>query len=117
MEKPLLLPTKHDPLHYGSNVNEPELSYPAGDLLKEASAIQTERGQEYDQGSEERNIGKVVKAFNAIHGTNLTESMGWHFMTLLKAVRLFSKEEFHKDSAIDMVSYASLTGEAKSEGK
>lgn len=89
----------------------------APEILEAAVIVQTERGQEYDQGNEERNIGRVVSAFNAIHGTALTEAQGWHFMALLKAVRLFSTDTFHTDSAVDLVSYSSLVGEAKSKEK
>lgn len=87
------------------------------DILDEAMCVQAQRGQEYDQGSEERNMGRIVAAFNAVHGTTLTEAQGHHFMSVVKAVRLFSVETFHKDSAVDFVSYGALMGEAKSQDK
>lgn len=85
----------------------------APDFLKAAIRIQEERGKEYEKEGGERSMGKIVAIFNLHHGTNLTEAQGWHFMEILKDVRLFNAPGFHCDSALDGVSYASLKAEAK----
>ena len=86
-------------------------------FLKEAIKVQEARGEEYDKDGQERSMAKVIKVFNAFHDTNLTESQGWHFMSILKDVRLFGAKEFHYDSALDGVSYTALLAESKaSEG-
>lgn len=100
-----------------TNIDTEEYSLRSPDILNAAITVQAQRGQEYDQGKEERNMGRIVEAFNAVHGTTLTEAQGHHFMSVVKAVRLFSVENFHKDSAVDFVSYGALMGEAKSQGK
>lgn len=84
-------------------------------LLNSAITIQESRGAEYDTSQKERNMGKVVTAFNTITGQNLTEVEGWEFMCVLKQVRYFSAAQAgqsHNDSLLDLVSYASLLGEA-----
>lgn len=59
-------------------------------------------------------MAKTVQAFNAIVGADLTESEGWLFMMLLKAVRLTQRASYHADSAEDLVAYAALLGESRS---
>lgn len=59
----------------------------------------------------ERSMAATVKAFNAIHGTNLTEAQGWNFMVLLKIKRAFTGG-YKEDDYVDMAAYVALTSEA-----
>jgi len=97
----------------------------ASDFLAEAKKTMEERGKTYDSNkiigydsegaqSAERSMGKCIKAFNNITGKDLSESEGWLIMLILKQVRQFSKEEYHEDSALDSVAYASLLAESLS---
>lgn len=104
-------------------------------LLEEAAKIQAERGKQYDKDDEsscgqERSMERTVQLFNTLCGKDiakqelsypkemyLRESQGWLFMILLKLVRSESKKEPHEDSIKDLISYASLYGEARLEGK
>lgn len=83
----------------------------AAQLLQLSADTLTERGKQYDSSgaNKERSMGAVVKSFNTIYGTNLTEQQGWNFMVLLKMKRGADKP--HKDSALDMIAYAALAGE------
>lgn len=74
----------------------------------------SKRGPTYDQPDGERNMARIVQIFNLHHDTNLTEAQGWHFMQILKDVRLFSAPGYHADSSEDGVAYAALKSEAKS---
>lgn len=60
----------------------------------------------------ERSMRRTVATFNAFHGTQLTEAHGWHFMQILKDVRLFTSIGYHADSAEDCAAYAALKAEA-----
>lgn len=82
------------------------------DFLNKASNIQTERGKDYDTEGGERSMAAVVGAFNALFGTNMTETQGWQFMALLKMRRLHSAPSHHEDSALDQVSYSALAAES-----
>lgn len=97
-------------------MSERPYSLSAVDYLDAAAGHMRERAATYDQPDGERSMGRTVAAFNAIHGTALTESQGWHFMCLLKHVRLFTRPGFHADSAEDAVAYAALMAEAKAAG-
>lgn len=83
----------------------------AAQLLQLSADTLTERGKQYDSSgaNKERSMGAVVKSFNTIYGTNLTEQQGWNFMVLLKMKRGADKP--HQDSALDMIAYAALAGE------
>jgi len=87
-------------------------------FLKEAMQVQNKRGETYDSEGGERSMAKVVTVFNTYYGTEMTESQGWHFMEILKDVRQLQKNKYHKDSALDKVSYAALHAEslAKEDG-
>jgi len=85
----------------------------AGGILAEGVGILTERGKTYDKPSGERSMEKTVAVFNLHHGLNLTEAQGWHFMQILKDVRLFTKDGYHHDSALDGTNYSALKGEAR----
>lgn len=85
----------------------------APELLKEAARIMDERAKQYDSPSGERSMARTVAVFNSYHDKELTEAQGWHFMQILKDVRLFTNpEKPHKDSIDDGVAYAALKGEA-----
>lgn len=85
----------------------------APDLLSKASAIMTERGQQYDKPEGERSMGKCVHAFNIITGQTLSEAEGWLLLQILKDVRLWQRPGYHQDSAEDCIAYAALKAEAK----
>ncbi len=85
----------------------------APDILTAAAGHMAARAATYDKPEGERSMARTVAAFNALHGTSLTEAQGWHFMQLLKAVRLFQNPAtYHADSAEDGVAYGALMGEA-----
>lgn len=85
----------------------------ATEFLEFAAGHMRARAATYDQPTGERSMGKTVAAFNAITGHSLKESEGWLLMLLLKQVRLFQRDVFHRDSAEDAVAYAALLAEAK----
>ena len=89
----------------------------AQDLLHRAADLMDERGKQYDQRSGERSMQSTVTAFNAISGYSLTEADGFLLMALLKMVRDQKRETPHRDSIEDLVSYASLYGEARLRGE
>jgi hypothetical protein len=96
---------------------EPAIEYTrtAEQFLSQAADLLIERGKQYDKPGGERSMGSTVKAFNAITNKTLSESEGWLFMSILKRVRQF-QGPYHKDSAEDAVSYASLEAEALERG-
>ena len=85
----------------------------AAGVLKAAGAHMDARADVYDKPEGERSMAQTVAIFNLFHGFNLTEAQGWHFMQLLKDVRLFTRAAYHADSGEDGVSYAALKCEAK----
>lgn len=98
------------PLQDNSPVEVPPT---AVDYLNRAAAIMEERGRQYDQPGGERSMGKCVLAFNTITGHELTEAEGWLLLQILKDVRQWQRQGFHKDSADDCIAYAALKAEAK----
>ena len=87
----------------------------APDLLDRAAGHMKARAATYDQPQGERSMEKTVALFNLHHGTSLTEAQGWHFMRILKDVRLFTRDGYHADSGEDGVAYQALMVEAKSK--
>ena len=88
----------------------------SNEFLQAAIDVQKERGTQYDKPSGERSMGATVAAFNCITGNNLKEQDGWMLLGLLKIVRQSQNpENYHHDSALDFVAYASLYAEAASE--
>jgi len=86
------------------------------EFLQAAIDVQAERGKQYDKPSGERSMAATVSAFNCITGSTLEESDGWMLLGLLKLVRQSQNpEQYHHDSALDFVAYASLYAEAASE--
>ena len=87
----------------------------APDLLDKAAGHIRERAATYDSPGGERSMAKTVALFNLHHDTALTEAQGWHFMQILKDVRLFSAKGYHADSAEDGIAYKALMSEAKAK--
>lgn len=87
----------------------------AAEFLNRAAAHMEQRARTYDKPSGERSMPATVAAFNAITGRGLTEPEGWLLLMLLKAVRLQQRSTYHADSAEDLVAYAALVGEARSQ--
>ncbi len=103
---------------YRSHEEAPKVPEPkAAELLGRAAAHMHDRSSTYDEPEGERSMGKIVTAFNAITGRDLTESEGWMFMQQVKLVRLFTRSEYHADSAEDNIAYAALLAEAKGDGR
>lgn len=87
----------------------------APSILEAAAGHMWARAATYDKPEGERSMAKTVAVFQAHHGITLTEAQGWHFLQILKDVRLFTSEKFHQDSAEDCVAYAALKAEAKAK--
>lgn len=94
-----------------------EKSDGAPDLLEAAAGHMRDRAATYDKPEGERSMAQTVAIFNLHHGTELTEAQGWHFMQILKDVRLFTNvNKPHRDSVDDCIAYAALKGEAILKG-
>lgn len=87
----------------------------APEILTKAAGHLADRAATYDKPEGERSMALTVAVFNQFHGTSLTEAQGWHFMQILKDVRLFSRPGYHADSAEDCAAYAALKAEAKAK--
>lgn len=87
----------------------------AQNFLGAAAAHMQSRAETYDRPEGERSMSKTVEAFNSITGQDLTEAQGWLLLQVLKDVRLFQREKFHRDSAEDCIAYAALKAEAKAK--
>ena len=102
------------PASASAGAEQVEVTPPAApDLLEAAAKHMRDRAATYDKPEGERSMAQTVATFNTFHGTSLTEAQGWHFMQILKDVRLFARNGFHQDSAEDGTAYAALKGEAK----
>lgn len=84
-------------------------------LLDKAAGHMRDRAATYDKPEGERSMAQTVGIFNLHHGTSLTEAQGWHFMQVLKNVRMFTRPGYHADSAEDSVAYGALMAEAKAK--
>ena len=87
----------------------------APEYLNAAAQHMQDRAATYDQPDGERSIDAAVRALNAICGRDLKTSEGWLLLALLKASRLFCREEFHRDSAEDLIAYCALLAEQKEQ--
>lgn len=103
-----LTPAEREP-----NVVQVTKAPAAPDLLEAAAKHMRDRAATYDTPEGERSMAQTVAVFNEFHGTSLSEAQGWHFMQILKDVRLFANGGFHQDSAEDGTAYSALKGEAK----
>lgn len=83
----------------------------AGDIVGHAGKAIADRAKRRDSKTGQRTMRKAVEAFNAIEGTDLTESQGWKFMQILKLARS-SQGQFEIDDYVDAAGYAGLAGEA-----
>ena len=83
-----------------------------GHILQSAFNTIHKRAADRDV-KQERSMNATVEAFNAIHGTKLTESQGWSFMTLLKMKRSFTGDVFRDDDFVDEAAYTALRAEAR----
>lgn len=89
----------------------------APDLLEAAAGHMRDRAATYDKPEGERSMAQTVAIFNLHHGAALTEAQGWHFMQILKDVRLFTNvAQPHRDSCEDGVAYSALKAEALLKG-
>lgn len=79
-------------------------------IMQSGIDAMTDRAAERDSETE-RSMSAAVAAFNALHGTNLTEELGWQFMVLLKMSRA-KGGKFRLDDYIDGAAYNALAGEA-----
>ena len=84
----------------------------AVDILEGAADAMLDRAASRDTPEGERSMGRCVKAFNAMFGTELTETQGWQFMELLKMARSVGGE-FRLDDFTDGVAYAALAGDSE----
>lgn len=85
-------------------------------ILQNAASEMRDRAASRDTPEGERSMGRCVKAFNAMFGTELTETQGWQFMELLKMARS-AGGEFRLDDFTDGVAYAALAGESEARLK
>ena len=83
----------------------------AHEILEQGAQHMRDRAKTYDSPEGERSMGKTVTMFNALHGTDITETQGWQFMELLKMVRS-SQGEFKLDNFEDGAAYCALAGES-----
>lgn len=83
-----------------------------GHILQSAFNTIHKRAADRDV-KQERSMKATVEAFNAIHGTKLTEAQGWSFMTLLKMKRSFTGDVFRDDDFVDEAAYTALRAEAR----
>jgi len=120
--------TTEDMGHYNRNADEAlnsELSVytnpaepkTAVEFLNACSAVQSERGKQYDaSGTGERSFAAAASAFNAATGKSLTGSDVCLLLTMVKLVRQYSSpDRLHHDSLLDGVSYLSLWAEELSK--
>ncbi len=93
--------------------------YPtASEINDQAMKHIRDRASTYDQPQGERSMGKIVIAFNAITGRDLTESEGWLLLQVLKDVRQWrNPNEYHQDSGEDCIAYAALKAESLAGGR
>jgi len=82
----------------------------AHEILQAGARHMEDRAKTYDNSEGERSIPKVVKMFNILADTNITDEQGWLFMALLKMVRT-QQGQFRSDSYEDLASYSALAGE------
>ena len=57
---------------------------PAHEFLEKGVGHMKDRASQRDAEDGERSMKRCVEAFNALEGTNLTETQGWKFMVMLK---------------------------------
>ena len=102
---------------YTLNTSKDDSANQAADILADALAAMSERGQSYDTlgDGKERSMAKVVEMFNTLTGANLTTEQGWDFMILLKLVR--ASQGYKSDNYVDGSAYFALAGESAGDAK
>ena len=83
----------------------------AHEILEAAAGHLKDRASTYDKPEGERSMGATVAAFECVTGVGMTETQGWLFMAILKAVRS-QQGGYRADSYEDGAAYFSLAGEA-----
>lgn len=86
---------------------------PAYEFLEKGVGHMKDRASQRDAEDGERSMKRCVEAFNALEGTDITETQGWKFMVMLKMARSVSGD-FTADDYEDMAAYAGLAGESAS---
>lgn len=94
-------------------VAEGMAGFNAHDFLNQANRQLMERASQRDSPDGERSMRRCVAAFNALYGTDLTETQGWQFMSLLKKARA-AQGAYREDDYVDDAAYAALAGESAS---
>lgn len=112
---PGMLPQHAEVLRYSDvidAIHQRDLAMPKGasEILLEAAGAIDDRAELRDQEHGERSMARAVAAFNAVHGTSLTELQGWNFMLVLKIARS-TAGRVHVDDYTDAAGYAALAGE------
>lgn len=100
--------------HTDQQLAAARLGIPAHQFLESGVKHMKDRASQRDAENGERSMRKCVEAFNALEGTNLTETQGWRFMVMLKMARS-TAGAFTADDYEDMVAYAGLAGESASQ--
>lgn len=80
-------------------------------ILRNAAQAIDDRATLRDCPAGERSMTRCVAAFNALTGHALSETEGWHFMSILKLARATAGGH-HLDDHTDHAAYAALAGEA-----
>lgn len=83
----------------------------AHEILEAAAGHLKDRASTYDKPEGERSMYATVEAFECVTGVGMTETQGWLFMAILKAVRS-QQGGYRADSYEDGAAYFSLAGEA-----
>ena len=83
----------------------------AEDYLNMAAAEMADRAASRDAEDGERSMLRAVKAFNELYGTELTETQGWQFMSILKKSR-GAQGEYREDDYVDDIAYCALAAES-----
>ena len=83
----------------------------AEDYLNMAAAEMADRAASRDAEDGERSMARAVKAFNELYGTELTETQGWQFMSILKKAR-GAQGEYRDDDYVDDIAYCALAAES-----
>lgn len=94
-----------EPLGKSEDVNKSS----AVSILNDAAECIGDRAAERDTDNE-RSMLSTVNAFNAMYGTELTETQGWMFLAFLKASRA-KGGDFREDDYTDGAAYFALAGE------
>ena len=83
----------------------------AQEILESAAGHLKDRASTYDKPEGERSMYATVEAFECVTGVGMTETQGWLFMAILKAVRS-QQGGYRADNYEDGAAYFSLAGEA-----